>query len=61
MPRIKNYHADKYAVAYIKDGEEHWAQTESNEISANRACHVLNDHEKRNNRPADRYYVVKIS
>lgn len=60
MTKVKNSHLDKFAVAYVKDGVEHWLQTEFSEAEANRARDIVNDHEERNGRPR-KFYVLDLA
>ena len=59
MAKVKNHRTDKWAVAYEKDGQEHWLQTEGNQGAAIRARDIVNGHEEDNDRPA-KFYVIEI-
>lgn len=60
MPKAKNHHLDKFAIAYLGWGdEEHWLETHHTEGRAEYYCGVVNDHEKVNGRP-EKYYVTRI-
>jgi hypothetical protein len=60
MSRIKNHHADHYAVAYRKDGEEHWLETHHTEGRVLRARDIVNDHEVANGR-TPKFYATRIN
>ncbi len=59
MKNVKNYHIDKFAVAYMKDGNECWLQTDFSESQSLKARDIVNDHEIENDRPA-KFYTINI-
>lgn len=60
MAKIKNFHTDRFAVAYMNEEHgEQWLETHFNKTPADYACYVVNEHELDNNREA-KFYVIEI-